>query len=184
MESGLQVKIEKIWSASQRRTDDIIIMDYVQKHIPRWMWIGINNCRLYLQAIALSDLTNIEGTHILPGNYQVTERQRTSRLDFPLQDKPNESDINCWQYLIRYVTADTSKLRIPLGRWTETPYQYYPYVLDTQSQLVYQKHGLNNWEVYHKTEGTRNKYEISLLKKIDFQVCGYQSELLNTPIEN
>ena len=141
-------------------------MEYVQAHLPEWMWGSINKCRLYLQAVVFSDLTDIHGQTIATAIYQVVGCYRKSRLSFPTQIiEPADTDINNWQYFIRHITKDGKSLNTPLGRWEKNPYQHYPYAMDLQTKLVYKQAGDQSWEVFHPTTGTRNTYEPSQLQR-------------------
>ena len=135
VEAGLTVKIDKVWKAKIQRTNDRIIMEYVQENLPEWMWGSINKCRLYLQAVVLSDLADISGQKISTAIYQVVGCYRKRRLAFLTQTEPTDNDINTWQYFIRHITEDGKTLYTPLGDWEKNPYQQYPYAMDLQTKL-------------------------------------------------
>ena len=158
VDAGVKVSIPGLWRAKIRRKNDVILMDYVQKHLPDWMWKGINMCRLFLQAIVLSDLTTIDGTEIPSSVYNVETRVRNSRIAFPLQGPPPDDAIESWQYLLRHILGGERKLPTPLGDWANSPYQFYPFVMGVTNRLAYKLLGPNRWEVYYQQENTRNIY--------------------------
>ena len=51
----------------------------------------LNYCRLYLQAVTISDLTVIDGDQLDPGKWigQPTELSSLSRLEWPRQNRPS-----------------------------------------------------------------------------------------------
>ncbi len=163
--ADLTVKIDNVWCVKPRRTNDRIIMEYVQDHLPEWTWGSINKCRIYLQAVVISDLVDIPGKTISPGVYQVAGRFRHSRLAFPSQATPTDKDIDSWQYFIQHITEEGKTLNTPLGGWIKNPYQKYLYVMDLKTKLVYKQSGETNWELFHHTRRTRNRYEPSGLQQ-------------------
>ncbi len=78
MEAGLQISVPKLWKLKPRRINNQIIMDYVVKTFPSWMWDGINACRLYLQVLVFSDLTTLDGHWIPVSIYETRKKLRDS----------------------------------------------------------------------------------------------------------
>ena len=75
----------------------------------------------------MADITNMEGTHIPDDICSVKGRLRQSTLEFPIQKKPGKTDVEQWQFLVDSVSFD-SRLHVPLGQWTRSPDQLFPYV--------------------------------------------------------
>ncbi len=143
VDAGIQVHMTNLWTATSRRENDQIVMDYVQHHFPSWMWGNINQCRLYLQVVVFSDLTHWDGQKIPNKCHMVEQPVRQSLLDFPFQIKPTKDAIKHWQYFIRHITDDKLNLLTPFGKWEENPYQQYPFVMDKHSNLLYCQVGQN-----------------------------------------
>lgn len=78
-------------------------------------------------------------------------------MSFPLQKIPFKCACNKWQYFIRHISENNNLLLVPLGNWTLTPYQFFPYVLGSNAQFLFQLKQ-NNWEIYYYQPGTRNIY--------------------------
>ena len=78
----------------------------------------INYCRLYLQAITLSDITTLNGSrldkHKLKGKW--SSYSSTSTIHKVVQQRPNESAWSQWRKACKMFTTN-GKLHTPLGRW-------------------------------------------------------------------
>ena len=153
----VQIKIEGLWTPGPSREEDQVIMDYVRDKLPEEMWMSINQCRLFLQAVTFADITTFDGSTIPKQIYKVQKPYRRSRLHFPRQKRPPKVSIQHWQYFIQYIADQKSRLHVPLGKWIKTPYQQYPYSINDTNTLMYQKTG-NTWKVYYKDNNTRNRY--------------------------
>ncbi len=156
--TGIQVQIPSLWKITLRRKNDQIIMEYVQKNLPSWMWSGINMCRLFLKALVFSDLTTSEGTEIPGYIYNVATSEETSWLQFPHQAPPPEEARTHWQYFLRHITGGGDTVLTPLGEWIANPYKKYRTVLDITTRLLYKDVGSSHWEIYYHKEMTRNIY--------------------------
>ena len=165
VDAGLTVQIVDTWTIQCRWMHDRIIMDYVLQHLPDWMWHGINSCRLFLQAVVISDLATEDGCKILPSVYKVQARDRSSLLDFPIQPVPTTEAIEHWQYFIRHITHDSIELLTPLGNWIAPPYSKYKYMIDVKTKLVYKTIGNDNWDLFVQKNGSNKTYEHAQLQK-------------------
>ncbi len=82
----------------------------------------LNGCRLWLQVVTLSDITNGDGMeldhHILQGN---NWRQNPKRMRWPWQKKPPLSSWVLWKEAILKAipTTNGKQLTYPLGRWLD-----------------------------------------------------------------
>ncbi len=99
VETNIQLKIDKQWVPKWRRINDQIIMDYVWKNMPRTYWQGINQCRVYLNAITFSDIATFDGTQIPDSIFQIKEPYRSSWLLFPNQKRPPHKSRKQWFFL-------------------------------------------------------------------------------------
>ncbi len=157
IQTNIQIKIAGVWSPSARRQEDQVIMDYVRKKLPETMWGSINQCRLYLNAVTFSDIITFDGTTIPDQIYKVKKKYRTSRLQYPSQKRPPKPAIQHWQYFIKFIADKHHRLYLSLGKWLDTPYQLYPYCINTSSTLLYQKRG-STWHIFYKVSATRNRF--------------------------
>ena len=154
--TAINIKVVKQWIPKPRREDDFVIMDYVRNNLPETHWAAINQCRLYLEAITLSDLVTFDGTTIPDSIFQV-RRYRKSRLRFPHQKRPPKQSRAKWQYLVRYISDESGLLYTPLGRWLRKPYQEFPYIMGKNRAMLYVQKN-SHWEIYYLRRGSRNVY--------------------------
>ena len=125
--------------------------------MPPTYWQGINQCRVYMQAITFSDIATFDGTQIPDSVFQLKEPYRSSRLLFPSQKRPPHKSREQWQYFVRYISDNRGKLYTNLGKWTRKPYQIFPYIFDSVNKLLYKRVG-RRWEIFEICQGTRNIY--------------------------
>ena len=110
-----------------QRVNDSFIMDHVLEHgdfsppeIRR-----INYCRLYLQAVTVSDITTATGTKLAPGIRQgrptlwsgVTKFHKTN------QTKPNSTTWRLWSRALNLISNKHDELFVPLRQWIEPPHR-------------------------------------------------------------
>ena len=158
VDSQIKVVVAESWVPTKRRENDIIIMDYVRKHLPEKYWEPINQCRIYLHAVTVSDLTTFEGTTIPEVIYKVQGPYRPSRLKYPVQLRPSKRIRKQWQYFINHITEDTIHILTPMGDWIDTPYQIYPFVVNTEHTFIFKKIE-SRWEIFYRQYSNRNEYK-------------------------
>ena len=163
VENDIQVEVANIWGPSIQREDDRVIMDIVINTIPRWAWSGINRCRLFLGANTISDISSIDGRYIPRDAREVKKPLRPSKLQFPFQTRPSNTDIALWHYLVESVACN-GILHGPLGRWIRTPDQFFPFMISMDRTIVY-KRLAPGWQVYGKRD-KKHRY----FKKLNFTV--------------
>ena len=92
----------------------------------------LNYCRLYLQIHFLSEITNTQGTHLLPGfwNGDPTSRPAPPLHRYPRQTSPSPAIWQLWRATIRkaFCHPMTTRLRRPLDLWFPTSYRRFPAV--------------------------------------------------------
>ena len=119
-EYNLQVNL-KGKHYSRLRQNDAFIMDIVLEQQYTQKIIGnINQCRLFLHALTISDITDIQGTHIMvqchthkEANTMKTENSTSFQVS-----KPNKSIWSYWNKFLKTLTHPKSRrLKTPLGPW-------------------------------------------------------------------
>jgi len=95
----LRLHITQAWLPSVPKGNDINLMDYflTQNYSPHQL-SSINRCRVYLQALSLSDLVSAEGRCVMLSvftGHRLIDRQR-STLEWPTQFRPPKSDWLIW----------------------------------------------------------------------------------------
>jgi hypothetical protein len=111
------------------RTNDRLIMDIASSlSLPTHELQNINRCRIYLQVMNLSEISNSNGTHLLQSAFHGTPQPdgtpllnatSASTLDWPPQLRPDKTSWASWQRLLRTLTTnDTSfQLQQSLREW-------------------------------------------------------------------
>ncbi len=100
----ITVNIEHHWAPKKYREQDIFLMDYaMQLHLSTAQIRGINQCRLYLQVLTISDISTVEGRHLHPNILSNKPLYRTSTLQWPFQANPPKSGWRMWR-----VSSNTS----------------------------------------------------------------------------
>jgi hypothetical protein len=79
----------------------------------------INHCRLFLNVVTLSDITNAAGTHLIPGVDwgELDLFPSSSTHHAPRQASPAMFFWTYWQRLLRIIALPSGRLNTPLGPW-------------------------------------------------------------------
>ena len=157
VDTKIKVEVYGLWRPTKQREEDRILMDIAQHQIPSWAWAGIDRCRLFLGVNTLADITSIDGSYILLDAREVKDKRRRSRLHFPVQAKPDKTNIVQWQYLIDSVSTNR-KLHVPLGRWIRSPDQFFQYMMNEEGMIVY-KRQFRAWQVFGKRNNTTRRFD-------------------------
>ena len=104
-----------------QRVNDSYIMDHVLERgeFSAPEICRINYCRLYLQAITVSDVSTATGDKLAPGIRigQPTLWSGATRLHKTHQDKPNPSTWRLWSIAMNLLADVNDKLYVPLRQW-------------------------------------------------------------------
>jgi hypothetical protein len=105
----------------RQRSGDVYLMDLLvgAEAYPPEVLRTINHCRLFLNVITLSDITNAAGAHLIPG-VEWGEHDlfpSSSKHHAPRQSSPAMFFWTYWQRLLRIIALPTDQLRHPLGPW-------------------------------------------------------------------
>ena len=121
---------------------DIVLSQHQWK---RRHLIQINSVRRYLQAQTLADITNLQGTRILP---HATSRpnqplNNTTRISTFNQKLPQTQAWNTWRRFLRTISTSLFVLYQPLGDWTVELHKvrHWPkYAYDPTTDTLYSHH--------------------------------------------
>ena len=158
MSTNITLYLHTAWTPRKQQEHDIILMDHARHQLPNWTWESINVCRLYLQAVALSDITSYDGVWISEKIYNAAEPLRQSRLNFPSQKKPTKSDFHYWQHFLNLFMSKEHRLHTPLGKWYPNPYQQFPDITDLETGDILQTVA-ESWYIYKPQGSRRNHYK-------------------------
>jgi hypothetical protein len=95
-----KIRLDETYVPARQRVNDSYIMDHVlaNEEFSKQDICRINYCRLYLQAVTVSDITNASGTWIFPGIQKGDTRQVTSTTTWhqTVQEKPDRASWKLW----------------------------------------------------------------------------------------
>jgi hypothetical protein len=121
-----------LWIPPLQSDNDQYIMDIASKHCSKKQLVHINICRLFTNAITISDLTFHDGQTIHPQFYNCRgDTGRRSNYSWPSQVQPPRHYVKTWRLFLSTVLGYPS-LHLPLGAW-HTLHQY-------SQRLIYQIH--------------------------------------------
>jgi hypothetical protein len=103
-----------------QRKNDQYIMDVVyNQNYTKKVISNINQCRLFLQVLTISDITTVDGTCLESGSLEHKSTWRQTHTSFKtMRPKPNKSIWHYWTTFLSTLTYTNSKrLKIPLGDW-------------------------------------------------------------------
>ena len=147
-----------------QRINDVLVMEKVlevKKHFSEVELVLINQCRIYLNVMYLSDMVSGDGKMIeecfIQGCLPV---DRTSQWKWPFQNKPSVHAWTQWRRalaLIWKVDASNRSCNPKLGKWRPQKYlnMQWLFSFDISSQLVYRKHK-HQWLNYKLVSEGRN----------------------------
>jgi hypothetical protein len=135
---NLTVDVERHWTPSLVRQHDNFLMEIFQSHNFSPIQLRhLNNCRIFLQVLTLSDITSADGKYILPTALKGERTQeQTSTLHWPRQDSPTELSWDLWRLALSHISTHSKLLR-PLGPWTGNPHQTWTWYIDSDTKVVY-----------------------------------------------
>ena len=68
------------------------------------IWRQLNACRLFLQLTLLSEITDIDGTHLLQGILNGdNSKMPPTTIHWPEQGSPSSSTWKCWSKVITHL---------------------------------------------------------------------------------
>ena len=146
------------WIPQIQREDDQILMDTFIQHCPKKDLESINQCRIYLQAITVADLTNEEGTQITKEawNVRMGKNFKKSRIKWPNQNRPGRAAIVMWKSALKNLGHINRILDAPLRKWVRTPYKKYNFELGKDGNIY--KNIKGNYSRHNKISIFNRKY--------------------------
>jgi hypothetical protein len=114
----------------------MMIMDYaLTLNLTTLQLWQINECRLYLQVLTISDLSTACGTHILPEVFKGRRNpDRISTLHWPTTQRPTAWA--SWKRFLQHISSGT-KLEQSLGSWTKVPHQKWRWFYNPTADTIY-----------------------------------------------
>jgi hypothetical protein len=104
-----KVKIRDLWQPQLLRYEDFFIMQKLDTiQISKRECIVVNNWRIYLQVLTLSNIANAAGDKIRPEFFDrncVGDWEPTSKLQWPNQDRPPINTFCIWKRFLKKMTG-------------------------------------------------------------------------------
>jgi hypothetical protein len=116
-----QLELDDTYVTIPQRQHDTHLMDLVvtpEAFSPEIQAI-LNHCRLSLNVITISDISNAAGTHLIPGVEwgEMEQFPSTSNHHETIQPRPEVFFWIYWQRLLHIIAHPDGTLRTPLGPW-------------------------------------------------------------------
>jgi hypothetical protein len=153
-EIGFTLEVEDAWCPKLPHQHDIAIMELAVLHnfSPQQLR-EINSCRLYLQAITVSDIVNAQGTCLLQSAIQgEREPSRVSSLHWPKWQRP--SSWNSWRRLLHHIST-RGRLVQELGDWVSSTHQEWQWYYEASQDAVYHQRTSGQWVKYTRVQQSR-----------------------------
>jgi len=107
---------------------------------------ALNRCRVYLQVVNVSDITNFEGTMIMGESIDVI-RSRESTLHWSKQIRPVKAERNIWKkHILRLCYGN--ELILSLGQWTSKTHQIWQFMRNKNGSYMYKYSGGVQYQMY------------------------------------
>lgn len=141
---------------STQREGDVLLMKKflsIREHFTQEDLILINQCRMYMKVMFLSDIASGDGRFIeetfISGECPIDRR---SKWNWPFQNKPSEDAWVLWRKALNLawnVDAAYRQCRPSLGKWIENKYDnmLWLYWYDPETNRVFKKAGMV-WTIY------------------------------------
>ena len=111
-DNNLKIHIPDLWVPRRQRHNDKFLMEIATHHIRGADLQKIQRCRLHLKAITLSDVADGTGQYLLPEVWKGRRRrERSTRLNFPNQEKPSSQDWTVFRRFLRLLLINPDDRR-------------------------------------------------------------------------
>ncbi|MGL5934283.1 MAG: hypothetical protein ACRCZI_01520, partial [Cetobacterium sp.] len=147
----------------RRAEDEFLMPCFLMARYTETKLKTLNECRIYLHAITLADITTASGNTLCKESYNGRRtNQFLHQYEWPRnpQTLPN-AHWNLWKKALTkcFLRQDTDKnersLTHPLGKWLVDPAKHWKWFYDHQSETLLKTSG-GAWDVYKTTRRTRD----------------------------
>jgi hypothetical protein len=145
---GFTLEGENAWCPSISRQHDASLMEVALSYqFNHHQLREINSCRVYLQVITISDITDAAGIRILPSAFLGhRDPSRPSSLHWPAWQRP--SSWTSWRRLLQHIST-RGRLLQELGQWLTPSHQEWQWFHDTSQDVVYRQITPDRWEHFN-----------------------------------
>ena len=129
---------------SLQRENDVFLMEVFQHEgFTTTELHKINQCRLYLQVLTLSDVMNGFGNGFTSAYNVIMDPTRKSQYNWPNSKKPSSSYIKVWRKALRTTFGlRRGQTEFTLGKWLHSNMDKWNWFYDPITQNLYQRMGL------------------------------------------
>jgi hypothetical protein len=115
------ITLSNSWIMHPQCTSDkaIISLDVLFKSSMKGELIQINICQLFLQAISILDICDMDGIHITQQAYDGTFMQNRTNIHWPNQHRPSKGGWLIWRRFRRSLSDGNIYIFTPLGKWND-----------------------------------------------------------------
>lgn len=141
----------------QRANNLFVMSEFIYIGFKKGELESINQCRIYLQVITLTDIATADGMGI-DETYMGPMRHKdwNSTLQWPTQHCPSPGAWQQWRRALQYLLYK-GKFRVPLGQWQEVrPHQNWSWVVRCEDNVLFHWHS-NGWVKYHPVGSRRHR---------------------------
>ena len=108
--------------ALPRERDEVLMEIFYSQGLTQEKMISMNQCRVALESMFLSDLTTADGRYLEDFVFNPGSRGRSSTFKFP-REVPTRRDWNRWSDFWHAYTTTGDKLKVPLGNWNNSTHR-------------------------------------------------------------
>ena len=130
---GLVIKVDS--PKPPRQFDRALMEIFSQWKVSKEEMKSINRVRIYLKVYFVSDISNFEGTEVLPQILEV-RKGRESVWNWSRQVRPPKSDRNVWKKNVEKLCINNLSLITTLGRWKRSTHQIWPFMKNMDENTI------------------------------------------------
>jgi len=124
-----------------RSQDQLIMVPILQVNPSRSELLSFNCCRLFLQALFVSDLADGFGEHLYDDAWLGKRHVSSRSASWPTQGSPTSMDWNIWRSLLsRALLSRGRRLKQPLGPWLLED-EHHKWYIEPSSEQLHSKIG-------------------------------------------
>ena len=136
----------------RRENDQALMPAFLAAGFTKGKLKSLNCCCTFLKVSLVSEIATMPGTHIRPDvlKGQVGDTTFVNHdLDWAVQGRSSPGNWGEWRKALTFLCdGHPSRLRYPLGRWTDNKYKHWKWFLDPQTCRLYRFEPTVGWKYY------------------------------------
>ena len=148
---SITIQDRKTKYPSLLRERDVFLMEiFANEGFSEGQLKKLNQCRMYLQVLRLSEITNGYGNSFTIAYRVQKDGTRKSPYRWPRTPRPGSTAIKLWRAALRKTFGlKTGILEYTVGNWLANPPDHWVWFYNESTRLVYQRFG-GLWRVWKK----------------------------------